>query len=92
MTSTFAAARTGSGKTSNDRMLAAWLTTATADTPNGQRVRGLLDELGEIALDREMARRFDEPGEWPAELDREERDVWDHIFEALSSANTKEEQ
>lgn len=72
--------------------LAGFLTTATAETAVGQRVRGLLGELTDIERDRAMASRMVEPGTWLAELAREEHDVWDHIFEALSSTNTKEEQ
>lgn len=83
------------GKTSARQTALAYLSTATADTPKGCRVRDLVSELREIEEDRQMADRFVDPGTWPAELDREERDVWDHIAEALtpvSSANTKEEQ
>lgn len=90
-----AAGAVGAGKTSARQVALAYLTTATADTATGQRVRGLLGELREVEADRQMAGRFVQPGTWLADLDREERDVWDHIVEALtpmSSANTKEEQ
>lgn len=96
MTSTItpaAVARTG--KASARQVALSFLTTATADTATGWRVRCLLGELREIEADRQMADRFVQPGTWLVDLDREERDVWDHIAEALtpvSSANTKEEQ
>ena len=79
--------------------LARFLTTATAETAVGQRVRGLLGELTEIASDRQLAGRYCEPGSWLEELADEERGVWEHIVEALTpvssaniSANIKEEQ
>lgn len=75
----------GSGKTSPRRMVLAHLSTATADTARGQRVRGLLDELRDIDVDREMAGRFVERGGWVSELRREERDVWEHLYEALTT-------
>jgi hypothetical protein len=83
------------GTTSTRQVALAYLTTATAETAVGVRVRSLLGELREVAADRQMAGLFVEPGSWRDELDREERDVWDHIAEALtpvSSANIKEEQ
>lgn len=95
MTSTITAPAS-TGKTSVRRAgreaLAGFLSTASAETATGRRVRGLLGELADIERDREMAGRFPHPGTWFSDLDREERDVWEHIVEALSSANTKEEQ
>lgn len=61
------------------------LSTATADTDRGHRVRGLLAELDDINTDREMAARYIERGQWLAELRTEERDVWEHLGEALST-------
>ncbi|MFI5614712.1 hypothetical protein [Amycolatopsis sp. NPDC051903] len=75
--------------------LAGFLSTASAETEIGRRVRRLLAELADIESDRQMAGRYDEPGTWLRELDEEERDVWEHIVEALtpvSSANVKEER
>lgn len=66
-------------------VVAAALSTATADTARGHRVRGLLAELDAIEADREMAARFVERGTWLAELRTEERDVWDHLADALST-------
>ncbi|MFC0431035.1 hypothetical protein [Kutzneria buriramensis] len=80
------------GKTSERQLFAAYLTTATAETETGRRVRGLLSELDEIAQDRQMAGRFVDSGTWLTDLVREERDVWDHIVEALSSGNGKKEE
>ncbi|KAA2248686.1 hypothetical protein F0L68_39750 [Solihabitans fulvus] len=91
MTTTITVGGTGAGKTSARRAFAAYLTTATADTEIGRRVRGLLTELDEIAEDRAMACRYLDPGTWLDDLVREERDVWDHIVEALSSKNTMKE-
>ena len=68
------------------------LTTATADSETGQRVRALLGELREIEADRQMADRFPDPGSWPAELDCETRDVWDHIAEALAPVSSTNKQ
>ncbi|GAA4672430.1 hypothetical protein [Amycolatopsis dongchuanensis] len=85
----FGARRTGR------EALAGFLSTASAETEIGRRVRGLLGELAEIEQDRELAGRYLEPGTWLRELAEEERDVWDHIVEALtavSSANTKKEE
>lgn len=83
--STAPAVCTGSGKTSQ-LALAAWATaTAEHDSPRSRRVRGLLDELSDIATDRELAHRFTEPGTWLSELRTEERDVWDHLADALST-------
>lgn len=61
------------------------LSTATADTDRGVRVRGLLTELDDINADREMAARYIERGQWLAELRTEERDVWEHLHSALSA-------
>lgn len=72
--------------------LTGFLTTATAETEVGRRVRALLGELVDIERDREMAARMVEPGTWLTELVCEERDVWDHIVDDLSSTNTREEQ
>lgn len=98
MTSTITAPA-GAGKRSarqtGREALAGFLSTATAETAIGRRVRGLLGELEDIACDRELAGRYVETGTWLHELADEERDVWEHIVEALtpvSSANTKEEQ
>ncbi|MFD4196739.1 hypothetical protein [Amycolatopsis thermoflava] len=83
----FGARRTGR------EALAGFLSTASAETEIGRRVRGLLGELVEIEQDRELAGRYLEPGTWLRELGEEERDVWDHIVEALTaSANTKKEE
>jgi hypothetical protein len=90
-----APAAASSGRVSARQAAAAYLTTATADTETGRRVRSLLGELCEIEADRQMAGRFVDPGSWLTDLACEERDVWDHIAEALtpvSSANMKEEQ
>jgi hypothetical protein len=99
MTSTITSSWAGAGKFSARqacrRALTGFLSTATAETEIGRRVRGLLGELADIDSDRELASRYVEPGTWLQELACEERDVWDHIAEALtpvSSANTKEEQ
>lgn len=88
MTSTITGNGSHSGKTNIRRVFAAYLTTA-ATTEVGRRVRGLLGELDEIAQDREMAGRFVDPGTWLTDLVCEERDVWDHLVEALSSVNGK---
>lgn len=61
------------------------LTTATANTVRGHRIRGLLAELDDINADREMAARFVERGHWLRELRTEERDVWEHLHDALST-------
>ncbi|PXY16564.1 hypothetical protein [Prauserella muralis] len=99
MTNTVTAAPAAAGRKTSARqtgreVLAGFLSTATADTEMGLRVRALCDELEDIARDRELASRYVEPGTWLRELADEERDVWEHIVEALtpvSSANTKEE-
>lgn len=54
------------------------------DTPLARRVRGLLDELDDITADRALCARFVEPGQWLSELRTEERDVYEHLAEALS--------
>jgi len=88
----------GAGKLarrSGREALAGFLSTASADSEVGRRVRGLLGELAEIERDRELASRYVEPGTWLRELADEERGVWEHIVEALtavSSANSKEEK
>lgn len=85
MSPSFTAVCSSSGKTSQ-LALAAWATaTAETDTPRSRRVRGLLAELNAITHDREMATRFVEPGNWLAELRAEERDVWEHLAETLST-------
>lgn len=94
MTSTITAPVPG-GHQSGKEALAGFLSTTSAHTEIGRRVRGLLNELGEIERDRELAGRYLEPGTWLGELADEERDVWDHIVEALttvSSANTQEKE
>ena len=65
---------------------AATLTTATAETATARRVRTLLHELADVELDREMANRFnpETTGAWLTELAVEERDIWDHLAEALT--------
>jgi hypothetical protein len=74
------------GKTSIRRLLIAQVSTATADTWVGLRVRGLIGELTAIAEDVEMAGNFaaGTTQDWLAELAVEERDVWEHLFEALT--------
>lgn len=77
-------AGSGSGKTTR-RALLAQITMLTADTPRGQHIRTLLDELDDIDTDREFARRFVEPGAWLSELRAEERDTWDRLADELSA-------
>ncbi len=81
----------GSGKTSPRRALLAQITTLTADTPRGQHIRALLDELDDIDADREMADRFVEPGSWLSELRAEERDAWEHLHEALATREQRQQ-
>lgn len=54
------------------------VTTATADTALGKRVRALLAELDDIRVDRAMAARMNRhtTGRWLGELATEERRTW----------------
>lgn len=65
---------------------AAWIVAdAYGDTPLARRVRGLLAELDDIAVDRALCARFIEPGMWLSDLRVEERDVCEHLADALSA-------
>jgi pyruvoyl-dependent arginine decarboxylase (PvlArgDC) len=72
------------GKTSSRRML---LATVAVNFPRDPRIRGLIAELDEIAADQEMAARYLVTGSWLAELSVELRDVWEHLYEALTTHN-----
>jgi hypothetical protein len=60
-------------------------TTRLPARPGDHRVTALLAELDAITTDRAMATRFPNPGAWLTELATEERDVWDHLHEALTA-------
>jgi hypothetical protein len=76
---------TGSGKTAAFLLVAR--TFATTDTDRGRRIRGLLNELADIAADYRMADRFFPTTvlEWLIALRVEERDVLDHLYEAVTT-------
>lgn len=84
MNLTISAVSSGFGKTSQLGHAAATFASTAGDTPLARRVRGLLADLDDITRDREMCARFVEPGMWLDDLRREERDVYEHLAEALS--------
>jgi hypothetical protein len=76
---------TGSGKTAAFLLIASSFT--ITDTDRGRRIRGLLDELADVHLDFEMAYLFSPLTvlEWLPALRVEERDVLDHLYEAVTT-------
>lgn len=72
------------GSTSRLGRAAASFAHTAGDTDLACQVRGLLAELDDITRDREMCSRYVDPGLWLDELRAEERDVYEHLAEALS--------
>jgi len=68
------------------------LTTATANTARGQRIRELLAQLDENAADQVMARRFDPETArgWIADLHADRAAIWNQI-QRLATAPTDKE-